>query len=105
MIADRVDLHAKIDALLKGFHQHNAGLRLKPTLRNSWGELHVDIEAYFSQTSGTCDMGDARMAIEFLRNHVRILLVHFAKKYPQPILALTFDYIEGEAQATVNLNF
>jgi hypothetical protein len=105
MIEDRVVLHAAIDALLEEFHQHNAGLRLRPALRNSWGELRVDIEAVFSETSGTCDMGDARLALDQLRDGIRKLLVPFAKKYPQPILALAFDYVQGEAQATVNLHF
>jgi hypothetical protein len=105
MIVDRVDLHEAIDALLKEFHQHNAGLRLRPELRTSWGELHVCIEAVFSQTTGTCDMGDARMALDHLRGGIRKLLVPFAKKYPQPILTLAFDYVQGEAQATVNLHF
>ena len=105
MIADRIDLHAKIDTLLKDFHQYNAGLRLKPNLRMSWGELNLHIEASLSITTGTCDMGDARMAIGQLQDSILGVLKPFAKKYSQAVLALDFSYIWGEALATVNLHF
>lgn len=106
MIADCADLHVKIDALLRELHQHNAGLLLRPTLRSSvWGELRVDIEACLDETSGSCDMGDARISLNQLRDAIRKLLVPFAKKYHQATLALTFNYIQLEAQATVHLQF
>jgi hypothetical protein len=106
MIVDRVDLHVAIDALLREFHQHNAGLLLRPTLRSSvWGELYIGIEACFNETSGSCDMGDARFSLSQLRDGIRKLLVPFAKKYNQATLTLTFDYIQCEAQATVHLQF
>jgi hypothetical protein len=105
MISDRIDLHAVLDGLLREFHQHNAGLRLKPELRTSWGELRLDIEARLSRTTGTCDMGDARMAIACLQDDILEAIEPFAKKYAQAQLDLVFDYIQDEAQATLNLHF
>ena len=105
MIDDRIDLHAVLDGLLRQFHQHNAGLRLKPNLRMSWDELRLDIEASLNNTMGTCDMGDARLAIGQLQDDALEALKPFAKKYPQAILALDFSYIQGVALATVNLHF
>ena len=105
MIIDRVDLHAAIDALLREFHQRNAGLLLRPTLHCMWSELHVDIETRLDESRGTCDMGDARFSLNQLRDDIRKLLGPFAKKYPQATLGLTFAYIQCEAQATVSLQF
>ena len=104
MIDDRIDLHVVLDGLLKEFHQHNAGLRLKPELRTGWGESRLDIEASLSRTMGTCDMADARMAIGQLQDDMLKALKPFAKKYPQAQLDLVFDY-QGRAQATLNLHF
>jgi hypothetical protein len=105
MIGDRTDLHAILDGLLREFHQHNAGLRLKPTLRTSWGELHLGIRAYLSATTGTCDMVDARLAIGQLQDAILKALEPFAKKYSQAQMDLVFEYVQDEALATLNLHF
>jgi hypothetical protein len=109
MIGDRIDLHAVLDGLLREFHQHNAGLRLRPKLRTSWmgpaGELRVDIEACLNNSMGTCDMGDARMALDQLRDDILKAIAPFAKKYAQAQLDLVFEYVQDEAQATLNLHF
>ena len=105
MIADRIDLHTRIDALLAEFHQHIAGLRLEPTLRKSWNELHLDISARLSESAGTCDMADARVAIGQLQDDILTLLRPFARKYHQARPDLTFDYVQCACQSTVSLHF
>jgi len=105
MIAYRIDLHARIDALLAEFHRQNAGLRLEPALRKSWGELRLGIQVRFSESAGTCDMGDARLAVGQLQDATLGLLEPFAQRYPQASLALNFDYIQDVAQSTVNMHF
>ena len=105
MIIDRIDLHTSIDALLAEFHRHNAGLDLKPVLRNSWDELRLDICARFSRSAGTCDMADARVAIGQLQDDILTLLRPFARKYHQARLDLTFDYVQCVCQSTVSLHF
>jgi hypothetical protein len=105
MIGDRADLHARIDALLAEFHRHNAGLQLEPTLRRSWGDLRLGIQVRFSESAGTCDMGNARVAVGQLREDILGLLKPFALKYPQASLALDFEYVQDAAQSTVNMHF
>ena len=105
MIASRVDLHAKLDGLLRQFHQDNAGLRLDPHLRRSFGELKLDFEAHLAHDTGTCDMADARLAIHQLQEDMRHALRSFLRLVPQAIPCLEIDYINGEAQATLSLTF
>jgi hypothetical protein len=105
MVADRTDLHVKIDALLKEFHQFNAGLRLEPTLRKAWDELQVDIGARLCRGTGTCDMADARLALGQLQDDILKVLRPFAKKYFWATLALSFEYINDDPQATLSLRF
>ena len=105
MIANRVDLHARIDALLAEFHRLNAGLELEPALRKSWNELHLDISARLSKSAGTCDMALARVAVGRLQDDILILLQPFARKYPQASLILTFDYVQCVCLSTISLHF
>jgi hypothetical protein len=105
MIGDHADLRAKIDALLAKFHRQNAGLRLEPTLRKSWGDLRLGIRVRFSESAGTCDMGNARLAVGQLQDAILGLLKPFALKYPQASLALDFNYVQDVAQSRVNMHF
>jgi hypothetical protein len=105
MMADRADLHARIDALLKVFHFNSPGLQLKPALRESWSELRLSISACFSESVGTCDMGDARLALGQLEDDILEVLRPFAKKYFRATLALSFEYVNCDPQSTLSLHF
>ncbi len=106
MIADRVDLHVKIDALLLEFCRQYPRLRLDANLRTSWKELRVGIKAYLETSIvGHGDMNSVHGAIGQLERDIAELLNPFAKKYPQASLALAFDHVNGECQAIVSLCF
>jgi hypothetical protein len=106
MIADRVDLHVKIDALLLEFCRQHPRLRLDANLRTSWKELCVDIKACLeTSTVGHGDMNSVHGAIGQLERDIAKFLHPFAKKYPQASSALAFDHINGECQAIVALWF
>ena len=106
MIADRIDLHAKIDALLVEFCRHYPRLRLDASLGTSWNEPRVGIKACLeTSVVGHGDMNSVHGAIGQLERDIAKLLHPFVRKYAEASVTLAFEHINGECQVIVSLCF